>query len=205
MHAYIRKGTLKYTPDDTGEPFYIYDLGTYHVAIEANSIGHEIVSLFKKRYLLLEEISKALPYRPSLIAEALYKLEGAGILALGNGRTDKSAIYSLLKKLSFGPGAPTDSEVFSFVNTFWKKDGLYQDSYIRLSDIANSIPLPGEDVRNEIFTLIQNGNIICYDFGPRYPKERYSSVDTMPFLVYTEKGNSINVRKIFKKEVSNVS
>lgn len=205
MNMYLRKGNLKFTPEETGEPFYIYDLGTYHVAVEKDSLGHEILSLFSKRFLDFESISNSLPHDPEVVRRALYKLEGAGILASATGRTEKSALYSLLKNASFGPGIPAEGEIYSFVNTFWKKDGLYQDSYLNLSDIAKAVSLPGERLREEMFTLIQKESIVCYDRSPKYPKERYSSVSNMPFIVYTEKGNSIDMAKLFIKEVPNVS
>ena len=199
MNAFLLRGKLKYTPSES-EGFYIYDLGTYYVAVEENTIAARLLSSFDARYKECSDLMDRSPERAVLI-----NLEKAGLIVLGSGTTEENIIFSMLKKCSFGPGKKTDSDVYRFVETFWKRDGLRQDSFITLSDITSALESPKEDIRCELFDLVNKGSIICYPAKPSYSKEKYKETKTIPFLVYTEKEHSIKVETIFKKEVTHVS
>ena len=201
MISYLRKGYLRFTPEDIGIPFNIYDMGTYHAAVEVGSSAQDILDA------LVHRLSLNLKTR-CLNKDALGKLEEMGLIKRNEAGTHEELLRKTLESVSFGPGKKScDNEVYEYIDFAWMKDGLYQKSFTTLKVLEQHLEIPQKDIEDSLVLLIKSDLVIPYDIEPRYSQELYKDIKTMPFIVYTEKMDITGdvLKKIFKKEAHNVS
>lgn len=205
MLLYLKKGKLKYEPKDIDIPFYIYDLGTYHVAVEEDSDMDNTLKSMSPELISEADLTKNLSGKIPKVMDMMIDI---GLVDCSFGMTETTSFFSLTRRLSFGPAKVTDDPVFKAIESLWRTNGLYQTAYTTVSDIAKKTGLSKEDVRRRLMTLLENGNVSAYDIEPKYDKELYNKVETMPFVIYTEGKKEIEdvvLNAFIGKEFKNVS